>query len=226
MMAPSLLSVTIGISGVGSAAAAIKAAIFGPASFACDDQPAVSRRLTKLSLVCVSLSAFTSLNRGDSWVQPTIIGAPDARPSRKRSSSARHSWRAISTFVSRQPRRTAPASTFIVSSHEQRKTVCFWSVIRSNLSAGAQRGAGTGREPAQVIHCASKVRIMRASMPLNAKRRVHAPFAPALDLPPPFRAVALRESGDAFAHATRIATEAGAGTLVHVGRFDLAEFAV
>jgi biotin-(acetyl-CoA carboxylase) ligase len=47
-----------------------------------------------------------------------------------------------------------------------------------------------------------------------------------LDLPPPFRLVTLREVGDAMAHATEIATEAGAGTLVHVGRFDLAEFAV
>ena len=63
-------------------------------------------------------------------------------------------------------------------------------------------------------------------MPLDAGCRVNAPFAPALDLPPPFRSVALREVGDAFAHATRIAAEAGAGTLVHVGRFDLAEFAV
>ena len=63
-------------------------------------------------------------------------------------------------------------------------------------------------------------------MPLDAGSRVHAPFAPVLDLPPPFRAVALREVGDAFAHATRIAAESGAGTLVHVGRFDLAEFAV
>ncbi|WP_349643751.1 biotin/lipoate--protein ligase family protein [Bradyrhizobium sp. CCH5-F6] len=36
----------------------------------------------------------------------------------------------------------------------------------------------------------------------------------------------LRESGDAFAHACRIAPESGAGTLVYVGRFDLAEFAV
>ena len=36
----------------------------------------------------------------------------------------------------------------------------------------------------------------------------------------------LRESGDAFAHACRIAQESGAGTLVYVGRFDLAEFAV
>ena len=45
--------------------------------------------------------------------------------------------------------------------------------------------------------------------------------APALDLPPPFRLVTLREVGDAFAHAKAIAAEAGAGTLVHVGRFDL-----
>lgn len=36
----------------------------------------------------------------------------------------------------------------------------------------------------------------------------------------------LRESRDAFAHASRIAAESGAGTLVTVGRFDLAEFAV
>lgn len=50
--------------------------------------------------------------------------------------------------------------------------------------------------------------------------------APALDLPPPFRLVTLREVGDAFAHAQAIAAEAGAGTLVHVGRFDLVEFAV
>jgi biotin-(acetyl-CoA carboxylase) ligase len=48
----------------------------------------------------------------------------------------------------------------------------------------------------------------------------------ALDLPPLFRAVTLREVGDAFAHASAIAAEEGAGTLVYVGRFDLAEFAV
>jgi biotin-(acetyl-CoA carboxylase) ligase len=47
-----------------------------------------------------------------------------------------------------------------------------------------------------------------------------------LDLPPPFRLVALREVGDAFEHARSIAADDGAGTLVHVGRFDLAEFAV
>ena len=36
----------------------------------------------------------------------------------------------------------------------------------------------------------------------------------------------LREVGDAFAHARANAAELGAGTLVFVGRFDLAEFAV
>jgi biotin-(acetyl-CoA carboxylase) ligase len=63
-------------------------------------------------------------------------------------------------------------------------------------------------------------------MPHESKSRLRAPFAPKLDLPPPFRLVTLREAGDAFAHATTIASEAGAGTLVYVGRFDLAEFAV
>jgi biotin-(acetyl-CoA carboxylase) ligase len=47
-----------------------------------------------------------------------------------------------------------------------------------------------------------------------------------LDLPPPFRLVSLREVGDAFVHAQHIAADEGAGTLVYVGRFDLAEFAV
>jgi hypothetical protein len=61
-------------------------------------------------------------------------------------------------------------------------------------------------------------------MPLEHRLRTSA--KPALDLPPPFRLVTLREVGDAFSHATRIAAEEGAGTLVHVGRFDLAEFAV
>jgi biotin-(acetyl-CoA carboxylase) ligase len=38
--------------------------------------------------------------------------------------------------------------------------------------------------------------------------------------------VRLREFGDAFAHAAMLAPQRGAGTLVYVGRFDLAEFAV
>jgi biotin-(acetyl-CoA carboxylase) ligase len=63
-------------------------------------------------------------------------------------------------------------------------------------------------------------------MPLETKSRRRAPLTRRLDLPPPFRLVALREVGDAFAHAIAIAAAEGAGTLVHVGRFDLAEFAV
>jgi biotin-(acetyl-CoA carboxylase) ligase len=63
-------------------------------------------------------------------------------------------------------------------------------------------------------------------MPFNSRSHVRQPFAAGLDLPPPFRAIALREAGDAFAHAIKIAADSGAGTLVHVGRFDLIEFAV
>ncbi len=51
-------------------------------------------------------------------------------------------------------------------------------------------------------------------------------LAPKLELPPPFTLVTLRERGDAFAHACHIAPKAGAGTLVHVGRFDVVEFAL
>ena len=63
-------------------------------------------------------------------------------------------------------------------------------------------------------------------MPLKTPARPRPQLAPELALPPLFTAVRLRELGDAFAHATSIAGERGAGTLVYVGRFDLAEFAV
>jgi biotin-(acetyl-CoA carboxylase) ligase len=61
-------------------------------------------------------------------------------------------------------------------------------------------------------------------MPLQTP--AHPLLASELALPPPFVAVRLRELGDAFAHAISVACEQGAGTLVYVGRFDLAEFAV
>jgi biotin-(acetyl-CoA carboxylase) ligase len=48
----------------------------------------------------------------------------------------------------------------------------------------------------------------------------------ALDLPPLYKLVPLREAGDAFAHACAIADEEGAGLLVWVRRYDVAEFAV
>ena len=62
-------------------------------------------------------------------------------------------------------------------------------------------------------------------MPLETARP-RTRLAPELALPPPFTAIRLREVGDAFAHAVAIAPEKGAGTLVYVGRFDLAEFAL
>ena len=60
-------------------------------------------------------------------------------------------------------------------------------------------------------------------MPLKTRAN---PLIGELTLPPPFTLVRLRELGDAFAHAKSIAGKQGAGTLVYVGRFDLAEFAV
>lgn len=63
-------------------------------------------------------------------------------------------------------------------------------------------------------------------MPLQSRAGARNPSGSELMLPPPFKQVRLRELGDAFAHAVTIAPEQGAGTLVYVGRFDLAEFAV
>jgi hypothetical protein len=63
-------------------------------------------------------------------------------------------------------------------------------------------------------------------MPSDARPRVRSPYAEALNLPPPFKLVTLREVGDAFVHARSIAGPDTAGTLVYVGRFDLVEFAL
>src|SRR6516225_9413065 len=75
-----------GTSGTGSAAAARSAAILGPALAASLDQPAVSRRLTKLMGLVRPFSAATSENDGASCVQPTIRGAASPARARKRSS--------------------------------------------------------------------------------------------------------------------------------------------
>ncbi len=63
-------------------------------------------------------------------------------------------------------------------------------------------------------------------MAIEARSRPRMPYGAQLELPPPFRLLTLREVGNAFAHAMRVATDEGAGTLVLVGRFDLAEFAL
>src|SRR6187200_328473 len=61
---------------------------------------------------------------------------------------------------------------------------------------------------------------------MTAEIRAKSRVGNELSLPPGFRLVTLREVGDAFAHAKANAAALGAGTLVFVGRFDLAEFAV
>src|SRR5215472_14283097 len=230
---PSLLRLTKGTSGVGSAAAASNAAILGPAACASFDQPAVSRILAYVT----SALPATSENSGASWVQPTISGSPPAAAARNFSSSARQSWRAVATSAPRQPRRTAEPSSGIVSSHEQIKMFGGRSAISSpagrqapciSLSSSAQaRGpvsavsatgramAATGRPPAQARH---RARLWPWCVPrynyYKQPSRVRDPNASA------------RAPAPAHLVATRVAAEEGAGTLVYVGRFDLAEFAV
>lgn len=63
-------------------------------------------------------------------------------------------------------------------------------------------------------------------MPGQWRGQTRETSARVLDLPPPFQLTRLREVGDAFAYARANATSLGAGALVLVGRFDLAEFAV
>ncbi len=63
-------------------------------------------------------------------------------------------------------------------------------------------------------------------MAVDARFRPQEQAEAELALPPLYTAVRLRELGDAFAHAIAIAGDNGAGTLVHVGRFDVAEFAL
>jgi biotin-(acetyl-CoA carboxylase) ligase len=63
-------------------------------------------------------------------------------------------------------------------------------------------------------------------MPLQTRTGSRMSLSPEPTLPPPYTLVGLRELGDAFGQAIALAPEKGAGTLVHVGRFDLAEFAL
>lgn len=67
---------------------------------------------------------------------------------------------------------------------------------------------------------------MEAGGALSTTGRTRPYISEPIDLPPPFTLVRLRESHDAFTHATEVAEASGAGTLAYVGRFDLAEFAV
>src|SRR5712672_330191 len=73
-----------------------------------------------------------------------------------------------------------------------------------------------------IIHRGRAKRLrMNSSMPSRL-----ADLGQTLDLPPGYTLVPLREFGDAFVHGCAIASDAGAGTLVWVRRYDLVEFAV
>jgi hypothetical protein len=63
-------------------------------------------------------------------------------------------------------------------------------------------------------------------MPTELRSRIRTPYTPDLDLPPAFRVISLREAGNAFEHACKVARKEGAGTLVWARRFDIVEFAV
>src|SRR6267143_418048 len=197
-----------GTSGIGTAAAATSAAIFGPAFADSADQPALSRILTKLT--SLPLSAAISRNSGASCVQPIVIGAPDAISERTRSSSARQSWRPLTMSAPRHPRSNAAAASGIVSSHEQMR-----SVRRSGIGFLVRREAPLGRPRTDAILF---IDLTKAIIKMRRERdsRIRRPNARTLDLPPPFRLVMLREVGDAFVHACAHAAELGAGKPVIV----------
>ena len=63
-------------------------------------------------------------------------------------------------------------------------------------------------------------------MPLGERTHLRRSSQRTLDLPPPFKLVTLREVGGRVFSCRQRRVRSGAGTLVYVGRFDLAEFAV
>src|SRR3979411_2244330 len=105
---------------MGSAAAATRAAIFGPAAPESFDQPAVSRIFTKES--SLDASPAPAADSGASGGQAPVTGLPEAAAARKRSSSARQSWRPVRTSAPPQALPTAPAASGIVSSAEHNTT--------------------------------------------------------------------------------------------------------
>src|SRR5215467_14902805 len=118
------------MAGIGSLAAAASAAIFGPALAASADHPALSRRLTNLR--SAPLSSVISRKSASSCVQPTVSGAFEAARARNLSSSARQNWRPVTISKLLQPRADAPASSGIVSSHEQTRILCRSVIGRYN----------------------------------------------------------------------------------------------
>src|SRR5579872_3226219 len=95
----------------------------------------------------------------------------------------------------------------------------------ASLTSRRQRGTDSRRRPASYRY-SRWGRKGNWRIGLTRAGTTFASMVEPIHLPPPFTLVRLREGGDAFSHACHIAEESGAGTLVYVGRFDLAEFAV
>ncbi len=130
--------VRTGGGGGDSAADARSAAIFGPASCASDDQPALSRTSMQTSRSSAPSSAACSVKSGAWTLQDTVTGAPASRLALKRSISRPHN----STAVSRRPPQAgamASASRGTVPSQEQANTT------RSDKGRASQSGGTRGR---------------------------------------------------------------------------------
>ena len=118
-------------SGIGSAAAAISAAIFGPAALASFDQPAVSRILTKVSARRARrrprrTAALPGCRRRRA--------ARRRRPCRESARARRGTIAALRvTLAPRQARRTASPSSGMVSSQEQIRMLRGRSAIGSSI---------------------------------------------------------------------------------------------
>src|SRR5215475_6043932 len=178
--------------------------------------------------------------RGIFRARPGRAGARSRRR-RRDSRAARPSRRAASCLRTSRSRCLAADRPFrlrlcerhhVFRCYHPRKRVGAVSAIGrgdgspSMPACGRDTGRGSSPGAYHVIIITNNLRESGTQMPLQERPRRRTSSRPALDLPPPFRLVTLREVGDAFAHATRVAAEEGAGTLVYVGRFDLAEFAV
>lgn len=112
-------------------------------------------------------------------------------------------------------------------SSQEHTTICrFCSVIPTPTAPPAHAKSQVVDWPSGLIaYNYNKLKVLEFE-PQPMPIRTSSLAAPTIELPPPFRLIALREVGDAFGHAVANASEMGAGTLVYVGRFDLAEFAV
>src|SRR5262249_18470682 len=149
--------------------------------------------------------------------------ARDAAAARKRSLSARKNGRPLKILAPPHPRLIAPRSRRIVSSQEQTRID-----RRSGIGLSKLRSKTWPLRRGQICsYIAFRRPIwLRSGMPAKKHSLIQKQHRRPLDLPPAFRPVRLREAGDAFAHACRNAITLGAGTLVFVGRFGIAEFAV